>query len=447
MKLTYISRFAALAALAFSAVSCTDLLNLEPQQSISENLALSSDANVKAVLVGAYDAISDGDLYGGNLLKHSELLGGDGEIFWVGTFNAPREIANKQINVTNGDVLATWSDAYVAINLCNNVLDALSVVNAEDRPRVQGEALFLRSALFFELVRLYAPQYSAANASAPGIPLVLTPTRGISEASNVARNTVGEVYDRIEADLEEAEGLLPVENDFFANSAAAAALLARVHLQRGDYALARDAANRVINSGLYALLPDYADCFNNGENTVEDIFAIQVNTQDGVNWMNLFYSIPAFGGRDGDIEIEDDHLALYDSADARLALFFEGAGATRTGKWNNQFGNVNIIRLAEMHLIRAEGNQRLSTATGATPLDDYNEIRTRAGLPAATSVSLDDILLERRRELAHEGVKIHDMRRLGTPVGPRSADDPKLVFPIPQREIEANPNMTQNNGY
>lgn len=213
MKLFHILRNAGLGALALSAVSCADLLNLEPQQSISESVALESDANVKAVLVGAYNSLSDGDLYGGNIMKHSELLGGDGEITWVGTFNAPREIFNKQINVTNGDVQATWQDAYRTINICNNVLSAIDVVNADDQDRVRGEALFIRATLFFELVRLYAQQYDAANQNAPGVPLVLEPTRSTGAENNVARSTVGQVYNQVISDLEAAEGFLPDEND------------------------------------------------------------------------------------------------------------------------------------------------------------------------------------------------------------------------------------------
>lgn len=121
----------------------------------------------------------------------------------------------------------------------------------------------------------------------------------------------------------------------------------------------------------------------------------------------------------------------------------------RSGKWNNKFGVINLFRLAEMYLTRAECNYRLGTTTGATPLDDYNAIHTRAGLPAATSATLDDILLERRLELSFEGFRIHDVRRLHENVANYPYDDPKLVFPIPARELEANPSLRdeQNPGY
>jgi tetratricopeptide (TPR) repeat protein len=430
--------------------ACSDQLELEPFQNISEGLALDNDNNVKAVLIGAYDALGAGNLLGGNVLRNAELQGGDGEILWVGTFAGPREIFNKQMIVANLDAQEVWLTAYNTINIANNVLSALDVVADESKATVEGEALFIRAICYFELVRFYSQPWEAGqanNTAEGGVPIVLTPTRSINEDAKIKRNTVQEVYNKIIEDLSKAESLLADDNQWRASKGAAAALLARVYLQQGDYAKARDAANRVIESGNYSLLNNYASVFNRDDNSAEDIFALQVTSQDGVNNMNLFFSIPDFGGRDGDIDILQAHLDLYQPGDQRLALFYEGNGALRTGKWNNLFGNVGILRLAEMHLIRAECNQRLSTAIGATPLQDYNAVHTRAGLSAVNSVNLDDILFERRLELAHEGFKIHDMKRLKQSVGvlPYNAD--KLVFPIPQREINANSNLKQNPGY
>lgn len=449
MKKITIKYYFLVALLALQVTACQDQLELEPAQSISEDLALSSDKNVKAVLIGAYDELGVNDVFGGGVQRNSELLGGDGEIRWVGTFNAPREIFNKAITVGNGDVSEVWLESYETINITNNVLSALDVVNEDDRGIVEGEALFIRSILYFELVRFYAKPYEAGQANTqPGVPLVLAPTRDISDGNKVARNTVDEVYNQIIGDLTKAEGELPEDNEWRASSGAAAALLARIYLQKGDYAAARDAANRVIESGNYNLLANYKDVFGRDENSNEDIFAIQITTQDGVNDMNTYFSIQDFGGRDGDIEILPGHLNLYDPADKRLALFFEAnGGVTYSGKWNNQFGNISLIRLAEMYLIRAEANFRLGTTVGATPLADYNKVHTRAGLPAATSITLAEILLERRRELAQEGFRIHDIKRTKANVGNLAYNADKLVFPIPSREIEANPNLTQNTGY
>jgi tetratricopeptide (TPR) repeat protein len=351
---------------------------------------------------------------------------------------------------TNSEVYVQWRDAYAVINTVNNVLSAINIVNEEDQDMVSGEALFLRGMMYFDLVRFFGLQYQpGVQNTQPGVPIVLTPTEGINETSFVSRATVEQVYAQVISDLTSAASKLPVDNDVYASQGAANALLARVYLQKGDYANARDAASAVIASGQYSLLPDYADVFNQDNNTSEDIFATQITPQNRFSSMTEFFSIREYGGRDGDIEILSGHLSLYPAGDARRDLFFFGSGAWRTGKWNNQYGCINLIRFAEMYLIRAESNQRLGTTVGATPLSDYNTLRNRAGLANAASVTLNDILLERRLELAFEGHRIHDQRRLKENVGARPWNDNKLLYPIPQRELEANPKLKaeQNPGY
>ena len=237
--------------------------------------------------------------------------------------------------------------------------------------------------------------------------------------------------------------MLPEENDVYATKYTAAALVARLHLQLEEWGEAQEFTGMVIESGLYALETDVADLWNRDDNSSEDILSMQVSDQDGDNALVTYYSIPDYGGRDGDIEIEQKHLDLYESDDARGLLFYDGNGATRTSKWRDQYKNIPIIRLAEMYLIRAECTARLGGNADA----DYNEVHTRAGLPAKTGVTLDDILLERRIELAFEGQRIHDVKRLRNSVNGLQWNDDKLVFPIPQRELEANKNLSQNAGY
>ncbi|MCC6463245.1 MAG: RagB/SusD family nutrient uptake outer membrane protein [Saprospiraceae bacterium] len=432
-----------------SLVACDKKLNLDPAQDIREELALNTDANVKLVLLGAYDALALDGMFGGNTLRDAELMGADGEIRWVGTYEGPRDVFNHAMIAENNDAENMWVDAYKAINICNNVLDALAVVNEADRDQVKGEASFVRAMAYFQLVRFYAQGYEAGgNNTQAGVPIVLRPTRMIDESNLVSRNSVEECYAQILEDLNTAKSLLPDDNGVQAGKYTATALLARVYLQMGRFAEARDHAHEVIESGLYSLLPAYADLWNNEDNTAEDIFAVQISNQDfDESTMVIFYSIPDYGGRDGDIEVNQTHLDLYEADDARLALHYEGYGAWRTGKWRDQYKNEPVIRLAEMYLIRAECNARLGTSTGASVDDDYNAIHTRAGLQPKTGVSLDDILYERRLELAHEGHRIHDVKRLKGSVDGLSYDDPTLVYPIPAREIQANKNLVQNAGY
>ena len=435
--------------LAVFAAGCADKLGIEPVNTIDAGNAVKTSADVEALLVGAYDALGNGDLYGGNLLRDSELLGDAGEVFWDGTFVAPQEIYSKSILITNDQAEETWLEAYEAINISNTVLANLGVVTTTKAARVEGEAKFIRAAVYFELVRLYAKAWNDGNpANNPGVPLVLEPTTPANVSNKATRATVADVYAQIVSDLTSAQTLLPANNGFFATTNVASAMLSRVYLQQQDYAKALTAANTVITSNRYSLLGDYAANFNNSSNgasnaTAEDIFSIQITDQDGTNNMNTFFASADYAGR-GDIYIEPAHFALYEAGDERLDLFYDGE---RTGKWNNQFGNVNIIRLAEMYLTRAEANFRLGSAVGATPLDDVNLIRDRVGLAPLLILALNDILRERHLELAFEGHLLHDTKRTQANVGALSFNDPSLIFPIPQRERNVNPDLQQNEGY
>ena len=452
MKNIKLQSLATIAGLGLLLMSCGDRLNIEPDNTISANQAVETYDDVQALLVGAYDILGDDDLYGGIVLRDGELLGGDDEVFWDGTFVDPGEIYNKRILVNNLQVEQTWYEAYQTINITNNVLANLDVVREDEQARVEGEARFIRGTLYFELVRFYGQAWNDGDpATNLGVPIVLEPTTVINDESFVTRATVAQVYEQVLTDLETAADLLPESNGFFATTYAAQGMLSRVYLMQGRYPEAAEAANTVIASGEYALNDDYADAFANvSTNTVEDVFAMQVTSQDGVNEMNRFFAPPSNLGR-GDIYMLEPHLELYEEGDERLDLFYfdEDQEQTYTGKWTEQFGNVNIIRLAEMYLTRAEANFRAGTAIGATPLQDINTIRTRAGLEPLTEVTLDIILRERHLELAFEGHRIHDLKRTGRPVGEFPFDSPKLVYPIPQREIDANPELQnqQNPGY
>ena len=426
---------------------CKKPLDVQPVQSIDESVALKTNADVQVALVGSYSDMGAADLYGGRVYVNTELLGNSNEISWSGTFQGLTQIFNKAIPIDNGFISNTWLTGYRTINDVNNVLSALSVVTPNQVNRVEGEAKFIRGTVYFDLVRLYGKAWNDGTpASNPGVPIVLTPTKSITAASNVARSTVTQVYDQVIKDLMDAEAKLPVSNGFFATRNAATAMLARVYLQKGDYANALQAANKVIISNRQSLNTNYADEFPNDpngpvalSNTQEDIFMIQVNATQGVNDFNTFFSL---NGR-GDITITNNHLALYEPGDQRKSLF----DIDVTTKFDNAYGNIHISRLAEMYLIRAESNFRLSSAIGVTPLADVNRIRNRAGLPSLLVVTLANILKERKLELAFEGFVLHDAKRLQNNVGALLYNSTKLVYPIPDRERRVNTNLVQNAGY
>lgn len=462
MQTRYI--FCALVAGAVLVASCKKELNLQDPQAINLQGAVSTDANVKRVLQGGYDAISSASLYGGDLQIMADLSGSDGELSWKGTFNSYREIWGKNIITTNSLITTTWTRAYNAINIANSVLEGLPVVAAADKNRVQGEALFIRAIMHFELVRLYAKNYTDGSAgSNPGVPLMKTPVKSIPDITKPTRSTVEAVYASVIEDLTQAETLLPATNSFYATKSAVAAILSRAYLQKADYAGARDAASRAItNATGKSLLPQFMNNFNQSANTAETVFAIQVSDQDGANELQVFYSVDIFGARDGDIEVNPKHLNLYEAADVRRSstnnptaatqyqfntAFYVKYGASRTTKFRDLYKNIVVIRLAEMYLTRAEANYRLGTATGDSPLNDINRIRSRAGVPSLTATGLSGIYEERRKELAFEGFSIHDAKRFQRTVDGKPWNDNKLIFPIPFRELNANASLTQNAGY
>ena len=441
-----------LAAVVLLATACNKKLDINPTQSVPQELVFDNNANILAALNGAYDVASDGYVLGGDLMLYSELLGAGDEITWVGTYNEPREIYNKSILTNNLFVANTWSLSYRVINICNNIIANISKVNEDDRDRVHGEALFLRGLMYFGLAELYAKPYSAGNLTTNlGLQLVTSPTVNgqVTSANLVPRSSVQDTYAQILADLTTAKPLLNDEIGVFASKYAAAAILSRVYLQMGDYAKARDEANDVIENSGASLTTTYVDAFNNADPSSEDIFVLPVTAQDGTNDMWLFWSTGDYGARDGDVEVNQEHLDLYDPADQRLALFWDVDDIYYSGKYRYQYRFLSQVRLAEMILTRAECNEILSTVVGASPVDDFNAIRNRAGLGTVGTVTLDEILFERHLELAHEGQRINDIKRLKQSIEGFDYDANELVLPIPLREINAvgADILQQNDGY
>jgi len=440
-------------------ISCKKPLDLSPVDSIEQDQALLTSKDVEVALIGAYADLGRTDFYGGRPFIMADFLANTNAIEWTGTYEELTQTITKSILKTNGFVSNVWRDGYRAINDVNNVLGAIGKVDEAKKARISGEAKFIRGAAYFDLVRLFGKAYNDGSPTTNlGVPIILTPTSSISEENHVSRATVAAVYEQAIKDLTEAETELPGTNGFFATKSSAAGMLARVYLQMGNYAAAANAANRVINSGNYSLRNNFSQAFPTvqeegspaqpGSNTAEDVFAIQVTNLTGFNGFNEFYGSATYGGR-GDAVILETWIAANYTADDDRGAFFYDDGDLFTSKFANQYGNVPIIRLAEMYLIRAECNQRLTPAApigGKTPLEDLSVIRSRAGL-TTTSATLAAILNERKLELAFEGFALHDAKRTQTNIGNIAWNANNLVFPIPQREIDANKNLVQNAGY
>jgi tetratricopeptide (TPR) repeat protein len=399
-------------------------------------------------------------LYGANLIMIPDLLVADNYLTWTGSFTQYRDIVFRNMINTNNAAGETWRRAYQCINSANLVLANLSSAESDLRIQFEAEARFIRGVIFFELVRLYAQQWvpGAANNQA-GIPLPLQPTVTISGDVSIPRSSVAQVYAQVLDDLNFARENLPEENGFRANSFTASGFLARVFLQKSDFAQALEESNRVITEGPYELAASVEAIYNTGASpSSESIFEIQQTDQNNAGQSNGslygFYGCggsPAGNGR-GDINPDSTFYKQYEPFDERRTnLFYEGSctksGKLTTGKWKDPYSNYLVMRLTEMHLIRAECNFRLGTTTGTTPLEDINLIRTRAKATPLATISLPSILQERRLEMAFEGFGIHDVRRIQGTIGGLAWNSPKLVLPIPLRELNVNTALEQNTGY
>jgi hypothetical protein len=439
-------------------ISCESELDVQPRQREDATISLSTEKGIKDILTGTYAIAANGDVYGGRILVAADLLGQTGstattDLRWRGTFADFRHMYAKTMLVNNAFAQQIWARNYEIINSANTVIENINKVSsADDKKRMVGEANFLKSLAYFDLVRFFGKQYEAGKTNSQlG---VIIRDKAISDFTidlSAERSSVDAVYALVIDGLNKAFNDLPEDNEFYANKYAAKALLARVYLQMQNYPAARDAANYVIENSGADLSTKYADAFNHDANQIEDIFAIQITKQTGDNQVVNHYASEANGGRGGDIEITSNYLNKFDDVndDRRNFNKINPANNRRlTSKFTSQFGDVGIIRLAEMYLIRAETNFRENTTDGSTPLDDVNALRTRANAVNFTTLTLARILRERELELGMEGFRIHDIKRTGGNVTsslPWTSD--KLLFPIPLREIDSNKKISQNSGY
>ena len=508
------AKYILLPIIVLMSVSCSDLLDVEAEGTISGDV-LVDDESIQDALNGAYynftgiaDDNGGGELVGGDFIIIPTLLARRRanifqEIGWQ-SVNAPfsyNDFIEKSILETNGRVAANWVRAYETINQLNTILANLeNIEDSNTRNRIEGEALAMRGILYFEMVKLWAPHYRADGVNpetTPAIPIRMDPLTDINEIPVLTSSdlsSVGEVYDRAETDLRDASLLL---ESFGKNSPnlsyyACQGYLARLHMQKGEYGQARSACDNIISSMEFSLNPTPLDAFNNPENTDEDIFAIQQtlanNTGDRTTSIGLtaFYSslVTAGFGTFGVFEFSLDTEILINSPrfsdnDLRGTIDInvdEGTTASNisTMYYRNIANNLDellspakylradnvlpVMRLAEIYLMRAESTfESLGANVNQQAVDDLNMVRTRAGLePVQLSdfdadpfLFFDLVVLERKRELIHEGHLLHDLKRwrffssspsdyfVGATLAGESFDpwDDRFILPIPQAEV------------
>lgn len=443
--------------------ACNKKLDVKPQNNTT---TIQTGDDVKALVNGGYSLLQNASAFGEQYILISDLLANAKHVNFVGTFSTYKDIANKNQTRENGIATSIWVNSYLIIANMNIAIDRINLVDESERDRISAEAKFIRGVAYFELVNFFSKPYSAGNTSAnAGVPLVLQPTYNYdSTKDKPSRASVEAVYQQVLTDLTDAANGLPGNADNGrATTYSAKAFLARVYMNMADYANAATMANDVISSGNYTLTSTYNQAFNNPSNSTEDVFGIQQTAQSNAGTTNggitTFYRYaydangnPA-GGR-GDAQVNNGYFSYFDGSDFRGGYFsggysISGIPGTYTLKWLTFYRVIPVVRLAEMYLTRAEANYRKGGAPtgGIIPLDDVNTIRARSDADSIVAINSKTFPDERFRELGFEGDRLWTLKRLQLNVGAYSYDAPELVLPIPQREIDVNSNLTQNEGY
>ncbi|MFH1937558.1 MAG: RagB/SusD family nutrient uptake outer membrane protein [Bacteroidota bacterium] len=421
--------------------ACEKVINKVPSKSISDETALTTYDGLQAALFGTYNALQNGDLYGGNAWACGDMLcnnvkpSGQGNIVYEET-----QMLEKNMSPDNRLSASYWERCYYTINLANSIIEAIPVVAPpeDDAKRLRGECLFIRAMIYFDMVR-----YLGNPNNGLGVPLILAPT-GID--ARPARNTVDEVYAQIIADLTEAADLLPGTNSNRATNWSAKALLSRVYFYMEQYQDCIDVSSEVIHDGGFKLVDSVKDNFSNVV-TSEIIFAVlSTQTSTSAGTLNGYYRLASnakFSPSSGVLKV---FTFTGGPEDQRYTeLFYTDGGKYFTSMFDDRYMNIPLIRLAEVYLNRAESRFNLGNTQGA--LEDLNVVRKRAGVKDSVNINPTLLYAERFKELCFQGDNFFNQKRLKEDkISDKKLpwNDRRLLYLIPQREIDVNPNLQQN---
>lgn len=470
------------------AYSCTDYLDIQPKSqgiaisnTSSDSLLYKTASEVEAALAGTY-----GD-FRNEYFELDYFVNGDAQSddAYAGADNpANFQIDEYSIDATNTNVSRDWAYLYSTIGKANAVInnvDAVPDLASERKAEIKGEAMFIRAYMYFQLVQLWGD-----------VPLQLAEVTTISvdllpELFPVMfppRAPQADVFAQIISDLEfAAANVKMVQPDKgYATKGAANAMLAKVYatIQPADWDKVSQYCDAVIAGG-YSLLPEYDDLWNNeNENSSEAIFEINYEgTSASGNWgASMFRGLDwkKFNTPSNDLvkAFDDENDMIRKNASI---IFLDVSGKWSDPYWpqlefpfvnkyriftGNSAQNYIFIRLADILLLKAEALNELGDFSAAALY--VNQIRNRVNLPNTTANSIESMRLaiekERRLELAFEGIRWFDLKRTGraiavinSAIGPNGAPlgyqltPERLLWPIPQNELDNNTKLTQNPGY
>jgi tetratricopeptide (TPR) repeat protein len=491
MKLKKYFSFAVLASLVFA---CSEnFLTKSPEDSINTSNFFQTETDAITAINGAYQPLQWPKLYNmriwtTDIMAGNSIVGAGGGTDGIET----QDEANFVTASDNQGVLDLWRGPWPGILRCNIILQKVPGMTISDnvKNRVLGEAYFLRAHYYFILVRFFGD-----------VPLTLKPVEP-GDDLRPFRTPKADVYKQIISDLNQAITLLPPKEQYSGNDVgraskgSAAGMLAKVYLTLGDWQKVVDLCDQVKSLG-YSLNANYGDNFNSStENSKESLFEIQYvgdagmgfwDNENQASWLSTFT-----GPRGSDLvaggwgwnQPTQEFINSYETGDLRkdVTAFYDGCpkfdGKDYKKSWSmtgfnlrkflvplsavpsydNSPLNFPVLRYADVLLMKAEALNELGRTTeAAAPL---NEVRTRAGLGNVTGLTKDafraKVLNERRMELAFEGQRWFDLIRISNgqygidflkSIGKSNMSSKFLLFPVPQKERDANPNLTQNTGY
>jgi len=455
--------------------SCNKILDVIPKQSVDSEDALETPEAIQAALYSVYAYLRQTSQYGRDLIAIPELLADN-----TNHTNNPTTL-NAQFRNQPGAHLGIWSSSYSAINEINNILLVLENppedVTTEFKENIAGQAHFLRGLYYHNLSKIYGydPKASIEEVNYGSVPLVLDPVLRIEQIVYPSRASVEAIYELIYDDLETAYNLLlgkasnGSDPEYYASAAAAAALFSRVALYNEDYdrVIAEAEAALELSASKFMSKDSYIAGWRRMK-LPESIFEVVFHLGDYVDPVNeslratftsrLELTESDFSSR-GNVVVSPDLYARYTSADIRRELFINGVGRNASRIEITKYlsrsainhDNVPVIRVSEVYLNRAEAYAKSEIYDLAR--QDLNRIRERAGLtPVLETLTgqplIDEILLQRRLELAFEGHRFFDLKRQGMDITKASGnvrfDEPRILAPLPFSEVQRNTNLKQN---
>jgi starch-binding outer membrane protein, SusD/RagB family len=444
--------------------SCDSVLEPSVDQEKLTDEAINTVDDLQAFVYSIHDIYNRIALYGRDYPVTLEVMSDNA----FSNDNSGRFIVQSQFNYTvnSGYANGLWNGFYAAIANANVIINSEADLSGPRVDHIKGQAYAMRALSHMNLILSFGQQWVNGGDPANGVPYVTTYNEGDLYP---VRTPISTVWSNIESDFNTAESLMdPSFDDEVAiiGYYAVKALQSRMYLYTGDFGAAITAADEVINSGLYDLVDaaNLAAAWASGSGP-SSIFEIGYTDTDrsGNDSIARIYRDTNYG----DVEATEDLYLAYEADDVRLDLFDVDGDVYRMAfKYVDELGsdNVRVIRYAEVLLNKAEALARRNQGTDqAEALLIINELSADRGSSRVyASGTPENVLAERRLELAMEGHRLFDLARHGLDVtnvfiparGRNFNDGNDITFgdyryslPIPNAEMNANPNMVQNEGY